>query len=209
MRTPKEIFGFCGAALIALALAIGAAPAGGQSKDAPAAGSGLRLAVVDVQKVFEQSQEWQDRQEKHRRLLDATRRSLAKYDRQVRVLRSEYENLPPGTDAVVEKRAQLEAALKEYQVAQDELERQLRAQRTESLSQMWGKINSLLEQYARANGIDLVLKKRGVQPSGAETAELGLIMATTDVLYVSERFEITNEIIKELNAQYPAEIKSR
>ena len=142
-------------------------------------------------------------------MLETTRRALSNYERQLRVLRSDYENLPPGTEAAAQKRAQWDEALREAQKAKEEWEGKLSAQRAQSLSQMGRKINALIEQHAKTHGLDLVLKKRDWRLAASRPEELNVVLATMDVLYASERLDITESIVKELNAQYPGEMKGK
>jgi len=162
----------------------------------------LRLAVVDLDRVFEQSMEWRNYEEQRTQLMDTIRRSLSHYDRQVRVLRDEYADLPPGTAEAAEKQREVEAAVEEWRAAEDQFNQQLGAQHSKSLSTMLDRISTVLEAYAEAHNIDLVLKKQNLRVSAAMQAEMGIIAATTDVLYVSEQFDVTEPVVKQLNAEF-------
>ncbi len=214
MKASKRHITACGMVLTAVlvmasVLVFGPVLAGGQTTGAAALAPGhaLRLAAVDMDRVLNQSKEWQDCQEQRRRLLDDMRRTLKKYDHQLRILRSEYENLPPGTDAVIEKQAKIEAALRERAKAREDFGRQISIQRAESLDRIFKKISVLIERYAMENKIDLVLKKQDLRATAMSPGDMSVIIASSDVLYVSESFEVTNAIIEGLNAQYPGEIR--
>jgi Skp family chaperone for outer membrane proteins len=168
----------------------------------PLASRTLSLAVVDLDKVFEQSGEWQDHLEQRRQMVETMRRTLSSYDRQIRMLRDDYANMPPGTDAASEKLQEIDAAAREFGTTRDGFEQQLAEQHAAALSAMFNKIGALLEVYAKENGIDLVLKKQNVRVSSADPAELGVIVATTEVLYASDEFDVTDVIVKQLNAQW-------
>ena len=206
----RTLLRFCGAACALAVLC--AVLAGDRVKAAqnsvpdnppnPAPVTALRLAVVDLDRVFEQSDEWQDHQEQRSQLTDAMRRTLSKYDRQIRLLRDEYADLLPGTTAAAEKVTAIEAAVREFRAEEEQFEQRVNAQYTKSLSAMFSKIAAVLDAYAEANSIDLVLKKQNLRASSATSAEMGIIMATADVLYVSDRFDVTEAIIKQLNAEW-------
>ena len=182
---------------------ISAAQIDAPGRDAnPVPAAGLKLAVVDLDRVFEESMEWRNYEEQRRQLMDTIRRSLSHYDRQARVLRDEHANLPPGTEEAAEKRRELEAVLDESRAAEERFSRQLGAQHSRSLSTLLERISTQLAAYAEANGIDLVLKKQNLRPSSAGQAEMGIIAATADVLYVNERFDVSEPIIKRLNAEW-------
>lgn len=218
-RSTGPVAGLARASAAACALtvvALGAMLAAGQEPAAPAPAEAgaqpvrpLRLAVVDLDEALEQSEEWQDHQEQRARLMEAMRRTLNKYDHQIRILRNEYGDLPPGTDAAAEKLAEIETTVGEFRNVKDGFDEKLDAQRRESLSTMFNKVADLLQQYAEANDIDLVLRKKSLRVSSGRPTELGVTVATADVLYVGEQFDVTDAIVEELNARYPREIREK
>ena len=175
----------------------------------PASSAPLRLAVVDLDRVFERSKEWQDHEAQRAQLIEKIRRTLRHSDSQIRILRSEYDDVPPGTAAASEKLREIQEAIGEFEKAKAVFEQQTSAQLRESLRTVFNKISASLEQYAKTNNIDLILKKQNLHVSSADPAEIGAFMAAADVLYVSDHFDVTEAVIKELNAEYPGEIKER
>ena len=193
------------------ALVCGVALAFGQegtSRPAEAAAP-LRLAVVDIDKVLSESGEWSDCQDERHRLEDQMRRTLDKHERQLRVLRSDYENAPPGTEAAAEKREQLEAALRQYDERKGEFEEKLRRQQVESLSKLFNEVGEIIRTYAEENGIDLVLRKQNLSVSPSQPVELGVVVTTAHVLYARPGYDITDAIVQELNSRYPGEIREK
>jgi Skp family chaperone for outer membrane proteins len=170
--------------------------------------AGFRVAVVDVEKVLQGSQQWADCEEQQREVRDRMVRALSKLEAQLRVLRSEYENLPPGTPAARDKAAQLDAASRQYQEARMNFEREMETKRADAMSSIFNKIGGIVEQYARENDLDLVLKKRRFAGSAATPLDLSLYTAA-DVLFARESFDITDEVIRRLNAGYPGEIRDK
>ncbi len=212
MKLSLERAAACGLSLIVMsALVFGSMPASGQ-EEAPEAGkvsAPFKLAVVDLDEVLTQSEEWSDYLDESQRLQEKMRRTLEKYERQLRILRSEYENLPPGTDLAGEKQRQLENALRQYRESRNEFEEQLRKQRVESLSKLFNQINEIVKRYAEENDIDLILKRQKLDVSPRQPLELGVVVTTAQVLYARERYDVTDAIVRELNARYPGEIKER
>lgn len=104
----------------------------------------------------------------------------------------------------------------EYQRAQDEYQRlvlehqvwrqfeQARLVREHRLltEQMYSEILRVIEEYARENGLDLVLYRDIVDLQSETTAELQLKMTQRKVLYNSSAMDITDAVIRRLNAQY-------
>ena len=168
----------------------------------------VKLAIVDLEKVLQRSAEWTDCQGALNEVRDRMRRSLADYEKQIKVLRSECENLPPETEDVRRKLLEIDAVRLQYQQAKTEFERQIEAKRAEALRSVLSKVGDIVEKYAKEHDIDLVLKKRPVNLLTAQPQELNVFMAA-DVLYAKERFDITDIVVAELNARYPREIRDK
>ena len=197
---------------LALCLALGTGSSrlqAGETNREDADARALKLAVIDLDKVLGQSQEWADFQEEHHRLQRKVERTLNKAEQQIQVLRSEYENLPPGSDAADEKRDKLRQQLGEYRQTKQNLQNEVRKHRVEALSDMFNKISRTVSEHAQRHEIDLVLKKQDLSVSATNPAEVGVIVATADVLYTRDEFDISAKIASALNDQYPAEIKEK
>ena len=175
----------------------------------PAPPRPLRLGVVDIDQALAGSEEGRDYLLAHMQLAEKRRSVLEKHERQLRILRNELEGLPPGTDKTIEKRAAIEAALRARERDELEFDRQIEARRIDAVGKIFNKVNAAIEQYARQHELDVVLKRQDLQVSPANAGGLSVLMATADVLYVNERYDITDEIIRQLNASYPGEIRER
>jgi len=203
---------FSAAGLIGLAAALGLVatgalhPARAAQEGAAAGGQLVRLAVVDLEKVMQDSKEWADCEDKLSLLRDKMRRTLAKYESQLKVLRSEYRNLPPDTEELREKTIEIERAALQYQQAKLSFERELETERAKALGIIFAKVSKVVEQHARENNIDVVLKKRRM--FSARPQEINMFMAS-DVLYTRDEFDITGAVVARLNEQYPGEIKDK
>jgi Skp family chaperone for outer membrane proteins len=169
----------------------------------------FRLAVVDMDRVMDKCEQWADYLEQRNGLQDKMRRALQQYDRQARMLRSEYENLPPGSDAAREKGLALEEALRLYDETQRDFEQELRREHMQALGDLFNKVSAAIREYAEQNEIDLVLKKQELDVSAAQPVEMGMVITTAQVLYVQERYDITPTIVEALNARYPGDIKEK
>jgi len=194
---------------VALAFAAIAGVEGGSEAPAPSPAAGLRLALVDVDRVLDQSEQWADFQEEHRLLQEKRRRTLDKLRARIRILRSEYENLPPETEERAAKKAEIEQALGDYDKTRQGFESQLADQRTRALRNMFNRINEVVRAYAEEKELDLVLKRQDLRVSADKPVEMGVLLATADVLYARSSFDITVAIVQRLNESYPTEITDR
>jgi Skp family chaperone for outer membrane proteins len=168
----------------------------------------LKVVVADLDEVFNSSEEWKDREEEARRIMEQMRRVRERYDRLLGLLKTEYDNLPPGA-ARDKKRTNIEATVQEGQRVYAEAQDSLLKQRRESLGGMFNKIHEVINEYAEENGVDLVLKKQDLGVSASQPLEMDLILATAHVLYAREEFDVTAEVVRRLNADYPREILDR
>lgn len=203
----------CAAAIATIALAAAAAVAVAQGEPAtpapkPLPGGAFKVAVVDLDEVFENSREWKDYQEKGRRLMDKLRRASEKYGSQLRILDNERANLPPGAERD-RKMTEIEATAAEAKKTAAKLQDDIVAQRREALGVLFNKINGVIGTYAEEKGIDLMLKKQDLRVSPRQPAEMNVVLTTAHVLYARKRLDVTQDIARRLNAQYPTEVRDK
>lgn len=193
------------AALPALVGGAGAA----ERQAAPPGPAGVVMAVVDMKGVLRGSRQWRDSAEERARMLDRIRRTLNKLSRQVQVLRNDYENLPPGTDERAQKGAEIEAALQQLEQTRADLEAEMARHQNESVRSFFRRLTDVVSEYARENGIHLVLKKQALDLAGPESIEQNLQIATAEVLYADAALDITDAVVERLNAAYLAPIEAK
>jgi len=186
-------------AVLATSPPVGAA--GGESDGSPT------IAVVNLSGVFRATEQWKDYQAKHQESLEEMQRSLSKLEKNARILRSEYENLAPGTDARKSKRDELEKALQEFQTKKNSFQQDISKKYNEFLYKMFRNVTTTVEEYADQNNIDIVLKKTNLQQSPTAPSQTDLMIATTNVLYAGEKVDITDQVTKKLNSEYPGQIE--
>lgn len=167
----------------------------------------LKVAVVDMDRVLQNSSEWRDAIEERMRMQERMKRALRNLSRHVQILRNEYENLPPGTDERLSKGSEFEKALQELRQSRLEFDKQIAEHHNKSIRSMFGKVSAAVSAYAQEHGISLVLKKQNLQFNGAETIEQSLMVATTEVLYADPALDISDAMIQRLNSVYPGPIE--
>ncbi|MBS3763589.1 MAG: OmpH family outer membrane protein [Planctomycetes bacterium] len=169
----------------------------------------LKIAVVDLDRILKESERWKDFLNEHEQMEQKAKRTLKKYQTQIRILRSDYANLPQGTERAAKKRSKIRTTVEEYQKVKNKFETEMQNHRLESLSDMFNTINEIITLHAREHDLDLVLKKQDLSVSASQPKELGVIVATADVLFAENKFDITQDVLKELNARYPGEIQEK
>ncbi len=181
----------------------------GPGEAPPPEAHGLRVGVVDMDRVLQSSGEWRDATEERVRMMDTMKRSLSKLSQRVQVLRNAYDNLPPGGDEQRAKGAETEQALTELQQQRMEYEKQIADHHNETIRSIFGKVSAAVSSYAQENNLDLVLKRQKLEFTGPQTVEQSLTLATAEVLYADPSLDISDAVIERINAAYsgPIEVK--
>ncbi len=194
-------------ALSAGAAVLLAAAEPGRQEPPPAAADGVTVAVLEMATVLADCEQWQDAANERRRLIDKMTRSLGKRDQHLQLLRNERENLPPDTAERREKEQEIRDALQEREKSRREFERQITEHYDNAIRRLLKDLNEAVRNYAAENEVDLVLKKQSLELTERENPEL--LLATTDVLYAGADLDISEQIVKQLNAGYagPIEVK--
>lgn len=171
------------------------------------------LAVVNVSRVLSRCSQWKDSREEIEQIRAKAESTLEKLQRRIRTLQVDYENLPAGTEKAQEKREELRRAMEDYRGTGEKYEEQLSEKRDETLTRILKQINSVVEEYADEHGIEVVLKSGGMGiDDGSSPAGLRTVLqqtATADVLYATDRYDISDEIAERLDASYATAIIER
>jgi Skp family chaperone for outer membrane proteins len=157
--------------------------------------------------VLAESERWQDGVNERRRLADRMTRALEKTDQHIQLLRNERENLPPDTDERRQKEQEIRQALQEREQKRREFEAEVTQHYDNAIRALLKDLNRAVNEYAAENDVDLVLKKQSLELTDRENPQL--LLATADVLYARADLDISDRIVRRLNAGYagPIEVK--
>lgn len=180
---------------------------GADPKEKKPGASGLKIVVVDLREVLRKSEEWKDYAGERKLLVDRMDRTISKLERQLQILSGECKNLAPGTKELKQKQIELEKQMRQYRTKRGELQREILAQQSAALRAMFLKIMVAIEEYASSNRVDLVLKKHRFPLSSEALAQMKLPIEEADILYAAPSLDVTGEIARALNAEYPREIE--
>lgn len=164
------------------------------------------VAVVDLNAVFDQLDEMNDRKEAHAAKGAELQRDLnAKLER--------IENLKLDLEALVQGSPEYEAKALEgiklendLKMDQQVFQQRLNLSQGESDREMYLKIQAAIEVIAARNEIDLVLfddTSVELPPKGTRNDMMGIIVRK-QVLFSSDKIDITDELILAMNAEYGA-----
>ncbi len=174
-----------------LSVALGAAhTARGAEPPAPPPSPAARIGVVDVDRLLEALQGWQDTQARLSEEEKTGRKSLEELEKEVNRVRAELAYFKPGSRDHEERMAQL--ALRQQQLARqtDQIYRQMDQRSKAALEAARAQIAVAVREYAAANAFDVVVDARAA-------------------LYVAGGSDITLEVARVMNKRYKDELKTK
>lgn len=197
MQVRKIMIG--GAALALMMLGVATAQVGSLTAKP------TRVAVVEFERLInglKQKTAFEaDRQAKARDL-----QALQQEKRQaVELLQQDLNMLSPGSTEYQDKQKELRRAALEFQLwGRLEQEEAQRMAMTE-LESLYRSAREMIGQVAQEAGYDLVLFEEGVPTFNAENLQqLGAQIGLRKVLYASDSIDITDEVMRRMNADFDA-----
>ncbi len=185
----------------------------GEAAESPDAGKRFAppaLAVVNMRKVLSGCEQWKNSRETIKKMQRKAESTLEKMKRHIQQLKTDYENLPSGTQRRKTKGGELRKAMRKYRQTGGTFEKKMTQKRAEALSEIVRAINAVVAEYADEHGIDLVLKTGRVDRASDGSADGARAIvrraATADVLYASDQYDISRDIIERLNARHAGAI---
>jgi len=159
----------------------------------------LKIGIIDLNRALAECQMGKDRVEKLRAASGKKREDLEKKLEDVKKLDEELKLLDAASEAaghkrrvVTEKRALLRA---EAALAQTEM-RQTFASAHKAI---YAEIFKVLEEFRKANGFDMLLRKDALDVEGGDPMVLKALLRTNTVLCVAPELDVTDQIIKILD----------
>jgi Skp family chaperone for outer membrane proteins len=183
---------------VALLGLLAARPLAAQAPPAPRDFKPARIAVVDIAGVFENYQKKKDIEARLEAEAKVEEKKFQKMDSDFKALIEELKNVQEGSDKHKEltlKKTQLEYEIKNRQ---KELLKEFQEKQLGALREIRGEIVSDIEKYAASMEIDLVLEKKVPADNQQKIQAVPWVV----VHYVKPELEITDDIVKRLNAQY-------
>ncbi|MFQ5425364.1 MAG: OmpH family outer membrane protein [Phycisphaerae bacterium] len=200
-RKALVVFVIC----IALAAVIPVTRTAGQAAPAASTGGGNRTAVIDIVRVFNESLQIRDLNERMRRQTgeystEAKQRQAALADAQSRL-----GAFKPGTKEYDNLRKEMIRMNVEFRAWADVTEADLEQQRFEWTRIVYEKTMQAAEQVAKAQGYDVVVQQTTFDASEMpEQSVQALRMAIQRriVIYRTDEVDITNQVLARMDADY-------
>jgi len=186
------------AAIGAATVAIACSGVFGQITPAPRTFKPPRIAVVDVAEVFEGYAKKKDREAQLEVELKAEEKKHLTMMSEYKASIEELKNVEDGSEK--HKELTLKKANFEYEIKarEKELMKEFEEKHFKFVAEMRGEILKDLETYAASMDIDMVIEKKVVTPG--KTPRQGSQWPI--VHYAKPELDITQDLIKRLNAQY-------
>lgn len=185
------------AALLVIAVGIGGATAANALQAKPTA-----VAVVDLQRIFENLKQQQQIRADLQTRQEHLRQQQEDKRKQVSTLQADLDLLAEGSAAYQQKAAERDKAVIDLQVWQEYETRKLRIDEQLMVEQLFRQANQTIERVADDNGFDLVLFKNQVvnMQGGQNQQSLNIrIIAWND-----ETIDLTNQVVQRMNNEFEA-----
>lgn len=193
--------------LIVLAAFMAAAPLL-RAADAPAPVRPPKIGYVDIVRVlkeYHRSSEFESEATKKRQ--DAMRKNEG-FVSELEHLKTEVERLPMGTPERLEKQRELQELYKkggEYAQAQFQ---GLDTMMGTGLREVYTDLATMVQTVAREGDYDFVLQEQNRTVDGKRRDEVMSQVMGRVVLYAKDGYDLTDEVVKRLNAAYDAKKKA-
>jgi outer membrane protein len=152
---------------------------------APAPKKELKVGILDLQQVFNESAQGKQKLAELEKLTEQYRSEMADRQQKMKARQDQLAQLPFSISE--EKRTNLEREIEEDQISlkrrQSDAERDLTTKQNDAMMELYSKVGPLIEDIGKARGYTLIINKS--QP--------GIL------LYFDETVDITSEVIKKFN----------
>jgi len=191
----------CGAGLLVLLLAFSAGAAEAEEAE-------VKIGVVDVIRVFDAYERSEDLEKELQGEAKGFSNKMESMKEELKRLEAEIELLSPEHERRVEAVSELAMKRQVYQSTVMAEQKKLMARQSKMLVEVYDEIAVAVEEYAKVEGYTLVLKAESKDVRGDTPDEVQLRIAVRPVLYYSSVHDLTDDIIRVLNAKYEAEKKA-
>lgn len=160
------------------------------------------VAVIDIAKVFEQYQMTTDLNDffEKQKLAVSEQRDTRRKELETR--RKELEAFVADTTDYKERSNELMRLEVEYQVWLELQERLLKDEHMRRLRQIYDDVRAMVKSVCESSGIELMLTYDTLSGDAADSAALRQQILLQKVIYVADRIELTEEVLKALNESY-------
>lgn len=162
-----------------------------------------RVAVVDVQKVFQDLQERNAIEAEITSKAEQVQKEDQQKQQEIRTLKSDLDILHPDSAEYKASRAKLEQKLIALRVWKEYMQRQIESEKTIQMEKLYKRVVDGIGVYAKSVGYDVVLYKDSEQDlRGKSTQQLAALIQVRKMLYANSNLDITAVVTQRLNNAY-------
>ncbi len=144
----------------------------------------LKIAVVEPDRIMDESKEGKRIQAQLKSYHDQKQNEITAKEAEIKVLEEKLKDPKYAEDKKEEWRAAFNQKVYEYQAFAKAAQEEMENKQNKALSELQNKVNAVVTKYAAAKGFSLVFVKRLV-------------------VYNAEALDITTEIVAEMDKAYP------
>lgn len=168
----------------------------------------LRVAMVDLTRVFDEYEASKDLMQDLAELLRESRGKLERAQREIAMLRQSVQEYAMGTPERQAQEEKLEEKTRVARMLSMELQTSEDSLRSKMLMKIYLDADEAIQEYSRSHDIDLVVKQQSLREYDAEKLEktpptsLILDISRRSVLFAKPELDITDSIVEEMNAAH-------
>jgi len=146
-----------------------------------------RVAVVDLEKVFNSIDRYGDAQARLKEAVGALEKQVADGEAKVKELESELDSYQPGSDAQAAAVQKLQLAVGEFRATQQFVSAKIEMEQAKALRDTYLAIKDAARRFAEASGYDYVMLAQ---------------LPARRFLYASPKQDVTNQLIGLMNEEW-------
>jgi Skp family chaperone for outer membrane proteins len=188
--------------LVCLLFAVAAAAMPAAAQEQP-----TKVAVADPARIFTEMQETRDLKVR----LDAERNDLGVEEKarrqKIEDLQATRNLLKPDSQQYAEANKQLNAAMIEFKVWAETMQQEIQRNQKQQMRQLFDKITIAAGEVAKQRGFDIVIADQRPEVNNLDQLnvnQLRDLINQRNVLYADPKTDITDDVIKALDAKHKA-----
>jgi Skp family chaperone for outer membrane proteins len=163
----------------------------------------VAVAVVDVEKVFNESDERSEIEANIQGRIAELQKLEQQKRQHIQNLRSDLDIMDPTSDNYDKKRNELRQALIALRVHLEVAQREIEQEKALQLEAIYRKIIHVVENIAQAEGYDLVLFRDHMPDiTNASQQQIAGLIQVRKVLYSADKLDLTERVKQRLNSHY-------
>ena len=158
-----------------------------------------KIAVVNIAKVFEQSNNRDTGEKELQAQMDRAMETIEKYKAEAQKLQTALDKLEKGSPKYIELSKQRVELMASAEIYSEQTKIKIQNRENAIRQELYANIRETIDKYAKQQGYELVLKIDDNYISGKSVVTQDIQMSTRVVLYNSQKMDITAEIVKAIN----------